>query len=120
MMVPLKLLDPSTVVRVDTDAVRVLVRGPVAMKLYDLTREAVRQSQLLGRPLHLYFDGGEGLDVDELEAALLYYRLRQSRGDADPLVVHVVDGSYVQCLLSHFESPHILEIHSEPPSAMRG
>ena len=118
-MLPLKLLDPSTVVRVDTDAVRVLVRGPVEMKLYDLTREAVRKSQLLGRPLHLYFDGGEGLDVEALDAALLYYRLRQSRGDADPLVVHVVDGSFVQCLLSHLQSPHILEIHTEPPSVLR-
>ncbi len=109
-MTPLGLIDPSSVLRIDRDAVRVIVRGPVNLDFYDLVRDAVGKSRTLNRPLQLFFDGGEGLDVESLDAALSYHRLILSRGETVPVVIRVIQGSFVISLFAGLKTPHVLEI----------
>lgn len=109
-MTPLRLIEPSSVLRVDPDAVRVLVYGPVPPEFYEQVRDGVEKSRALKRPLHLHIDGGEGLDIMELDAALSYFRLILSRGEIVPLVIRVVEGSYAINLLSQLQTHHLLEL----------
>ena len=114
-MVPLGLLDPYSALRVDRDAVRVIVRGPVMLDFYDLVREGVQKSRARGLPLRLYFDGGEGLDTAELDAALSHYRLTLIHGGTFPFYIHVIEGSFAQLLIQGLETPHFLELQSSLP-----
>ena len=109
-MPPLGLLDPYSALRVDRDAVRVIARGPVMPDFYDLVRDGVQKSRQLNLPLRLYFDGGEGLDTAELDAALSHYRLTLARGGTFPFYIHVVEGCFARILLPELTTPHILEI----------